>query len=473
MIDLIRHGVTARRAAAALALATSLLTPAARADTPDASAPGLTGHDEASADPKPIAYAQILHGRLERGEIAALDGVAELSGAASGDRTGPVDASMIRCFGPDPSGTTPSSPIPSDRIASSTLMLMATYRPLDGVGEPIAAYFGTGTVIMAETGLNRVLTAAHVTAPELVVPTGEPVRLDTVHAFDGEGRLVARLGLTFAHTGRMQLGAITHELLHDDFAVLAPVAFPTEEMARSWQGRGVEVAPEQSRSVLFFYGDGGSSFVAPGFSGAALLNPEGQAVGLISETLSLPQTSRPAPNTAMPEATLSADLSLMDGPARRILTDIASGASEGAYVDAVAAGPPLSSPRLLAALGVDPDRIRTVPALETTRLFSAGYPGRECRSSWLILEPRADVPLRETASRHRAVALADPVIYTDRPGELLTLSPAGDVLTPVREKGFGMIDFLSTVDALTRTGGAPPVVSDPFAGGEPELRGPR
>jgi hypothetical protein len=349
-------------------------------------------------------------------------------------------------------------------------MLMAIYEVSDATRGGVAAYFGTGTVILADEGLNRVLTAAHVATLEMVDPTGVPVSLRSVYAFDGEGRLVAELGLSYAHTGRIRLGAITQELVQEDMAVLSPIRFPSEQMARTWQGRGVEVAPRQSESVLFFYGEGDDSVISGGFSGAALYNPDGQVVGLITETVALTETARPAPNTAMPEALLNGDLSAMGIRDRNLLKAIAPAPSEGVYVDSVAAGPPLSGRGLLSALGVYPDRIDTVPALETSALYGAGFPGRECRETWFRHEPRPDVPYRERPDRHIELRTPDPVILTETPGRLRAMGADGVIFDVEQHGAFDLAAFKSTIDALNRTVPPDVTVTDPFVGIAPEQK---
>jgi hypothetical protein len=428
---------------------------------------GLPLH-EAPARPDPAqtkatAYEQILRGRVLRGEVGLSESISVLSGVGTDPVQEGEGPTPTLCFTGEAGG-----PVPADRIRDATLMLMATYQVSGEIPGPVGAYFGTGTVIRADEGVNRVLTAAHVTAPEMVIQNGERVTLRSVYAFDGEGRLVAELGLSHAHTGRISLGQITHELVQEDVAVLAPVRFPSEEMARSWQGRGVDIAPEQSNSVLFFYGEGGASLISGGFSGAALYNPDGQVVGLISEMVSLSDTVRPAPNTMMPEAVLKTDLSAMSLRERQILEGIAGGPSEGVYVDSVAAGPPLSGPALLSALGVDPDRIRTTPALDVTALYSAGFPGRECRETWLRHEPRPDVLFRERPDRHMSLDTGDPTVLTGKNGYIRTMWPDGSLSEEERVGGFFFGGFGSW-------GRANLSVEDPFKGTDPEdaAGGPR
>lgn len=498
MINLIPHGASARRLTAAAGLLAALYAGQVHADpqpwlghgtgvapetriapTPEPwLGPGGRPVYEAAGPQTPptpgqikaAAYEEILLGRAVRGEIPYWATPVGPSEAGSSPVAEAPPADPTPCFAGEVGG-----PLPAGAVQDATLMLMATYEASGATGGDVAAYFGTGTVIRSDEGLNRVLTAAHVAAPEMVNATGAPVTLRSVYAFDGEGRLVAKLGLTYAHTGRIRLGAITQELVQEDVAVLAPVRFPSEEMARSWQGRGVEIAPEQSRSVLFFYGEGGDSVISGGFSGAALYNPDGQVVGLITETVALTDTARTAPNTAMPEAVLKGDLSAMGVRERELLEAIAPAPSGGIYMDSVAAGPPLSGPGLLSALGVDPERIRTVPALDTEALYSAGYPGRECRETWVRHEPRPDVPYRERPDRHMELGVTDPVILTETPGQLRILGSDGTISDLERSGGFGLADFLSTIDALTRSGPTDVTVTDPFAepAPKPDLEGPR
>lgn len=479
-MNLVSHGVSPRRLAAAAGLVAALSGASAMAEPDDRFAAGpppappsaerLAGPPPAppltlppAAPPAPpltlgqskvSAYQNILVSRALRGEIPLSAEASQISQITTGARATEPSPPPEACFVDEP-----SRPLPQDRVLDATLMLMATYGTSGSTRSGLAAYFGTGTVIRSDEGVNRVLTAAHVAAPEMVDTTGVPVTLRSVYAFDGEGRLVAELGLTYAHTGRIDLGAITQELVQEDVAVLSPVRFPSEEMARSWEGRGVEVATQQSQSVLFFYGEGGSSLISGGFSGAALYNPVGQVVGLLTETVSLEETRRPAPNTVMPEAVMSGDLSAMEMRDRELLLRIAPGPSAGIYIDSVAAGPPISGTGLLTALGVDPERITTVPALSDAPLYSAGFPGRECREIWVSHEPRPDVPYRERPERHMAVEAPEPMILTDVPGHIRTMRADGSIseLETIWDFWFGTADEGSEV-----------TVTDPFVEQAPE-----
>lgn len=468
-MNLVTHGVSPRRLAAAAGLFAALSGASAMANPDDRFAVGpppppapyvAVQYAPTPAPPtfgqsKANAYQNILVSRALRGEVTYGSDSAQTAEVLTGSPTPGSSPASEACF----SGEAPR-PLARDRILDATLMLMATYGASGSTGSGLAAYFGTGTVIRSDEGLNRVLTAAHVTAPEMVDPAGVPVTLRNVYAFDGEGRLVAELGLTYAHTGRIELGAITQELVQEDVAVLSPVRFPSEEMARSWEGRGVEVATRQSESVLFFYGEGGSSLISGGFSGAALYNPGGQVVGLITEMVALSDTSRPAPNTTMPEAVMSGDLSAMGMRDRQLLEAIAPAPSDGVYVDSVAAGPPISGPDLLTALGVNPERIMTVPALDDASLYSAGFPARECRETWVTHEPRPDVPFQERPHRHMAVEAPDPTILTDVPGRIRTMRADGSVSELETAWGF----WFGTAGE-----GSDLTVTDPFAPNGPDV----
>jgi len=489
MVSLIPHGASARRLAAVAGLIGALSAGHSLAEPQPSLGPGADVASDAAAQPTPepwpgpggrpghqaavglevpptpgqvkaTAYEQILLSRAVRGEIGHWAAAAGPSGAGTGPVTEAPPEDPLPCFTGGPEG-----PLPEDRVQDATLMLMATYDTAGPMPGGVAAYFGTGTVIRSDEGLNRVLTAAHVASPEMIDASGVPVMLRSVYAFDGEGRLVAELSLSYAHTGRIQLGAITQELVQEDVAVLAPIRFPSEEMARSWQGRGVDIAPRQSESVLFFYGEGGASLISGGFSGAALYNPEGGVVGLITETVALPDTARRAPNTVMPEAVLNGDLSSMGMRDRQILESTAPAPSEGVYVDSVAAGPPISGRGLLSALGVDPDRIETVPALDTNALYSAGYPGRECRETWVRHEPRPDVAYLERPYRHVDLPTADPTIFTERPGYIRRMGPDGVISEPEKVGGL----FFGAQNGWLNGGAdAGPPVKDPFAPSDPD-----
>lgn len=458
---LISAGASAARVAALSGLLAALSAGASFSETGELSV----------AERKEAAYIEIFHERIARGELVLTGSAAPLSGAGMTTDPAPPEEDPLPCFPQDEDRI-----LRDGRVADATLMLMAVYE--EGETGLVTAMYGTGTVIRAETGLNRVLTAAHVANPEIITAQGEAATLSAVHAFDAEGRLVANLEPVLHSGAPVQAGEISHDLVHRDVMVLAPSAFPSRETALSWQQRGVEVSPVQSLSLMTFHGEGGRSFVAPGYSGAALLDPEGRAVGLISEILPIPSSYRPAENTAMPEAALNGDeasVLLMTSEARALLEEAASGPSAGVTVDAVAGGPPLSSPRVLSALGVDPDRIELVQSLETDLLFSAGFPGRECRASRLTYAPRLDLPFLDRTDDHVTTPHRDPVVYTEVPGELMTLDPAGELHAPGAEAGFGMEAFLSAIDALTRTSPLDARVTDPFDPPDPEqdMEGPR
>jgi len=457
MVNLLSHGVSPARVAAVAGLLSAL---GAGAALPDG-APLSVG------ERKEAAYIEIFHDRLERGEVILTGPAAPLSGAGLIGAASKIEETPLPCF---PQGQ--SWMLREGRVANATLMLMAVYR-LDGTDLATSMY-GTGTVIRADTGLNRVLTAAHVANPQIITAQGEPATLSSIHAFDAEGRLVANLDPVLHSASRIQLGEISNDLIHEDVMVLAPSAFPSPEMALSWQGRGVEVSPVQSESLMVFHGEGNRSFIAPGYSGAALLDLEGRAVGLVTEILPAVNSYRPAANTTMPEATLNWDhgpVPLLTPLARELLEEVASGPSAGVMVDAVAGGPPLSSPRVLSALGVDPDRIELVRTLDTVPLFSAGYPGRECRASWLTHVPRTDLPFLDRTEAHVVTPLRDPFVYTEVPGKVMLLGADGEVRPPQPQAGFGLAAFVSSIDALTRSVPLDTPVTNPFdvSGPEPDM----
>lgn len=454
MVNLLSYGVSAKRVAALSGLITALGAGAALYEAGELSV----------GERKEAAYLEILHERIASGEVITTGQVSPLAGAGMTEGETSYGEPPLPCF-----PQSQSQVLRDGQVAEATLMLMAVYR-IDGTDVSTAMY-GTGTVIRADTGINRVLTAAHVANPQTTMAQGEPATLSSIHAFDGEGRLVANLDPVLHSDSHTRTGETPRDLIHQDVMVLAPSAFPSPEMALSWAERGVEVSPVQSESLMVFHGEGNRSFVAPGYSGAALLDPQGRAVGLVSEILPALNSYRPAANTAMPEATLSWDhgpVPLLTPTARELLEADASGPSAGVMVDAVAGGPPLSSPRVLTALGVDPDRIELVQALDTELLFSAGFPGRECRASWLTHVPRPDLPFLDRTDTHVITPLQDPFVYTDTPGDVRVLYPDGEVRPPDPQAGFGMADFLATIDALYRTGPPEVLVSDPFVQHAPE-----
>lgn len=445
MADLTPYGCSPRRLAAAAGLAVALVAGAVQLfpDSPDAEGGALVE-----------AYHEILRDRISRGDLVIPSRrstrlMAGLSGAAD-----------LESMGAQPCFTEHQSHILADgQIRASTLMLMAHYVTENGQGD--LAKFGTGTVIRAEEGINRVLTAAHVASPSITTSEGDPARLSRVYAFDGDGRLVALLDPTFHHLSRIGPEAFTNGQVQEDVMVLSPTDFPNPDMAGSWQRRGVELAPFQASTMLMFHGEGGRSHIAPGISGAAVLDPQGRAVGLVTEMMRLTGSGRPAPNTVMPEAVRDADqgvVPLINREARRLLDEVASLATTGEFVDSVAGGPPLADPLLLSALGVDPERIEISPTLETDQLFIAGFPGRECRISWLTYVPRPELTLPNLTDTHGKSNPRDPYVYTDEPGHILILGQDREIRTPPRRQ------------ASRRERGADPTirsdvrVTDPFSG---------
>lgn len=459
-MNLASYGVSATRIAALSGLIAALGGGAALSDEADPSV----------SERKEEAYYDIFRDRIERGEIIMTGDTASLAGVGMTGGEAEVGNSSLPCFTED------EDPLMrGGQVRDATLMLMAVYRTNTN-GDPFSL-FGTGTVIRAETGINRVLTAAHVANPEITTSSGEAASLIAVHAFDGDGRLIANLAPALHNGSRITSGEITHELVHEDVMVLAPSAFPSPEMALSWRVRGVEVAPAQSDTVMLYHGEGGASFIAPGYSGAALLDPEGRAVGLVTEIVPILSSYRPAPDTVMPEAALGWDQpspSLFPPVSRGLLNEVATAPSAGVRVDAVAGGPPLSSPRVLAALGVNPDRIEIVQRLDTDELFSAGFPGRECRTSRLTYTPRVDVPFLDRTDGHVSTPLSAPIVYTGTPGEILTLGQDGRVMPREPGTGFGLVDFLASIDAMVDASSLETPVTDPFFGPatEQDMEGP-
>jgi hypothetical protein len=452
MANLTPHGCSVRRLAAAAGLAVVLMAGAGAVrlhlDSADAEGGALVE-----------AYHEILRDRISSGELVI---PSRVSARSTAGLSGTADLGTMEA---QPCFSEGQSRILADgQIRPSTLMLMAHYVTENGQGD--LAKFGTGTVIRADEGLNRVLTAAHVASPSITTPEGDPARLSRVYAFDGDGRLVALLDPVLHHLSRIGPEAFTNGQVQEDVMVLSPTDFPNPDMAGSWQGRGVEMSPSQASTMLMFHGEGGRSHITPGISGAAVLDPQGRAVGVVTEMVRLVGSDRPAPNTIMPEATRDADqgaVPLINQVARRLLDEVASLPTTGEFVDSVAGGAPLSDPLLLSALGVAPGRIEVRQTLETDQLFVAGFPGRECRISWLTYVPRPELTLPNLTDTHGKSNLRDPHVYTDEPGRILILGQDGEIRSPVRRPSSSA--QVIVMDPLT--GGPSNRAIDPFADRSP------
>lgn len=176
MVNLVTQGVSARRVAAVAGLLGALSASAALSE----------GAELSVRDPVEAAYLQIFYDRIESGEMILTGPPASLLGTTMTQEGLSSEEPPLPCF-PE----SQSRMMRDGRIADATLMLMVVYRIDDT--DFVTSGYGTGTVIRADTGLNRVLTAAHVANPQIITAQGEPATLSSIHAFDAEGRLVANL----------------------------------------------------------------------------------------------------------------------------------------------------------------------------------------------------------------------------------------------------------------------------------------
>lgn len=320
--------------------------------------------------------------RQARGEIS-------LDGWATPGIVQPLDdREDLPCFVPE--GDTVEDFPEIGKVREAALFLIAKYRFESDKGFPeadLTTIASTGTIVRAEEGVNRVLTAAHGVLLHIFDETGARGELESIHAFDADGRLMARLAPVHVPAGRHALDALPGDFVHDDIAVLAPEVFASPGIASAWADRGLEVSPVQSASLLFVHGEAGVSTITFGHSGAALIDGDARILGVVAETASIPSSLRRAPNTVMPEAILMDDLSMMTPLEIEATLSVAMAPPEGVYVDSVSIGTPVSDPGILASLGVDPGRISMVSTFREMELFTAGFPEYECRMSRLFLEP--------------------------------------------------------------------------------------
>lgn len=160
---------------------------------------------------------------------------------------------------------------------SSVVFLMANYS--DGGFKT-----GTGTVIRGDDGLNRVLTAGHVT-PEVAMTDCGPAQLVEIMAFDIDGRPIANLELVMSgYDDRKDLLRKTVEarVIMDDVAVLEPYFFTDDAAYRTWNDMGVGIAEEIPDGILVASGGPDSLIFNAGVSGASLRNEAGEVFGIIS-----------------------------------------------------------------------------------------------------------------------------------------------------------------------------------------------
>jgi hypothetical protein len=417
-MNLFASGVSPNRIAAALAVAAILSPSVAAADPFLTSPPPWTGE----ITPPPVIGAageamERIDGASKTDIIRGifLDQLNEgrWTGHGGGERvsTSPASNSVTvaddGCFDED---------IPDldadvrERMRQASLFLVVTRTLPDGTRTSAT---GTGTVIEADVGDNKVLTASHV-AGSLMAHEGRVGSLESVHAFDAEGRLVAKLAPSYDYSRVLFLG--DQELVHDEAMVLSPIWFPSREIAEGWNGRGLEVAPAQGSNLQFFTPENEASPVGSGYSGAALVNAEGMVIGIYSENADYGKAmGRPgeiAENSPMPEAILRHSLYSVDAPARMAVESIASRDPYGVSMSVVAVGPPLASASVLTALGVDPNRIDFVDTLGEMRVFSAGYPSFECRLNAFDLKDIDTAPYAENPDLHAILLVGEPEIPT-------------------------------------------------------------
>lgn len=374
-------GVPRTRALAATAFLIAMGPALAAADAPE----------RISGDQKNGVFLEILSERVASGEISR-----------SGTPPRPDIAGTESCF----TGGLPGLDSGLEaRIRDATLLLLSSYRVPDG---GVFVMNGTGTVIRADQGENRVLTASHVASPR--IDTGSGVAdLISVHAFDGEGRLVATLKPHYAMTEPFDLSGGAGDLIHEEVTVLEPARFPNPAMAMSWADRGLDLAPTQSQTLIFGYGEAGLTTTLEGYSGAALLNPDGQVIGVLAENKGYATSAFfEAPNTPMPEAIFRHADPGYGAEILPALSEMAGRTGSGYYRDGVIAGAPISDPGALRALGADPGRIPLTWTYEGSEMISAGFPWLECRISGLTHTPRPEATYQPTPGLHQGPA---PITY--------------------------------------------------------------
>jgi hypothetical protein len=414
-MHLFTSGVSPNRIAAAMALA-AILSPALAAADGALQAPlpwtgpitptPILGEAAEETSPRIDSDGKMaIVGEIFRDQISRRGLHSEIDPLSPTLASGPVTVADDGCFTEDIPNLDPAV---RDRMRQASLMLVATRYYSDGSRETLT---GTGTVIEADTGPNRLLTAAHV-AGAMVGSQGRIGSLESVYAFDGDGRLVARLSPSYDHAGIVFIN--DQELVHDEAMVLAPTWFPSREMAESWNERGLEVSPMQGANLQFFTPENERSPVGSGYSGASVVDEEGRVIGLYTENAdygaSLGDLEVIAPNTSMPESILKHSFGGVDPHARISLGAITSREPFGLYKSVIAVGPPLSSAPVLTALGVDPERVEIVNTLGEMRVFSAGYPAYECRLNAFELKDIDTAPYAETPDLHEVIQVDDPVI---------------------------------------------------------------
>lgn len=410
-----------RRIAVATTLAASLLTAAISAGHGSDAEPPREKEDRASAD---ILLNHLIQTRRtileERPEGISL--LMPLIPPA-------VDPEQTTCFSDLPEDV----PEP-DRIRDATLMLVATYdHPRSGI-RPV---FGSGTIIEAQDGINKVLTVGHVVSPEIIFSDGEEGQLRAIYAFDHTGAILAELAPSYHLTKPFNNVDHKADNIHDEVAVLAPVMFPSHEKALNWQMRGLPLASDPANHVILATGESGKMSVTPGHSGAAMLNAQGEVIGVISAYLPF-NYSAIAADTPMRENLFNTELEFILGPDRQAITSVLMETWKPSFhEDGIVIAAPISSPAAIWALGLNAADISVSSDAGHHDMLTLGYPNAECRSTSLRLLDSRHLRYEETPD---LLVQADtgPVFVMSDQGYPTVLEPEG-LAAKTPERGLSSI----------------------------------
>lgn len=182
---------------------------------------------------------------------------------------------------PDPSeGCFPGDNPLLAAARSASIFLLMTYSNGDWTQ-------GTGTIVRGsgQGGPDRILTAAHVIEP--ILENEEKPLLEAIHAYDSDGRYLGVMrpvlrgerNVVSQHAALERKEGLPISVLND-LAVLEVQEFASDAVEKTWNDRGLPVAPSQSEYVQLLTERASDWVFNPGASGGAVLNAEGQIIGV-------------------------------------------------------------------------------------------------------------------------------------------------------------------------------------------------
>ena len=237
---------------------------------------------------------------------------------------------------------------------------------------------GTGTVILGDDGMGRVLTASH------VAETSSPI--DRIVSFTADGRAAAILETVHEGNHGADPANLHPRDVQGDTAVMEARLFASEKAKAGWNAMGVRISPIQSDHIMAVTFGQDNTLANSGLSGGSLRLANGDVVGMMNYVF-YPEDPRPVPVSEFLER--ARFLLMAEGDTlgvRDALAVMSVNPPESAsYVGGMGIATPIVDKEVLAALHVS--GVRVNDALPPFSGTISGYPKNELRSADVIVTP--------------------------------------------------------------------------------------